>query len=149
MSKYLGIDYGSKRIGIAVSDEGKKIAFPRKHIINNENLFFELIKIIKEEDISNIIIGYPENLKSEETNQTLITIEFRKKLVSYLEKENLRVKIDFFDERFTSKLALQKSIESIPSRKKRMEKGITDSFSAQIILQDFIDKNNKIINDNS
>lgn len=63
----MGVDYGSKRIGIAVSDETKKYSFSRDYLLNDKNLFSRLMVLIKNEKIEKIIIGYPVNLKSEKT----------------------------------------------------------------------------------
>ncbi|MBV6478037.1 MAG: putative pre-16S rRNA nuclease [Ignavibacteria bacterium] len=138
--KFLAIDFGEKRIGIAVSDENKKYSFSRDFITNDGNLFNSLIRLIKEENISRIIIGHPLNLKSEKTVQTLKTEEFSSALADNLAKQNLHPEILFYDERFSSKIAESGIMNSGIKKKKRKEKGLIDSLSAQIILQDYIDK---------
>ena len=144
MSKYLGIDYGSKRIGIAVSDENKKIAFSREAIINDKNILENIFKIIMEENIERIIIGYPLSLKSGKTNQTFETEKFRDNIDIFFSKNKTDIRIEFFDERLSSRLAEGYISEIIRSKSKRRNKGLTDSFSAQIILQNYLDKiNNK------
>ena len=143
-SKYLAIDYGEKRIGIAVSDESKKYSFSREHLINDSNLFNKMLVLIKEENISRIIIGYPLNFKSEKTIQTIKTEEFRSNLEKFLDKNSLKTELIYFDERFTSKLAAESILNSGMNKKKRQEKGRVDSISAQIILQDYIDKTNNL-----
>lgn len=143
-SKYLGIDYGEKRIGIAVSDENKKYSFSREHLLNDNKFFDRLISIIKEENIIKIIIGYPMNFKSEKTIQTLKTEEFKNNLEKLLNKNSLNTELIYFDERFTSKLAAESIFNSGMNKKKRQEKGRVDSISAQIILQDYIDKSNNL-----
>lgn len=143
-TKYLGIDYGEKRIGIAVSDESKKYSFSREYLLNDNKFFERLISIIKEENVSKIIIGYPLNFKSEKTIQTLKTEEFRSNLEKLLEKNSLIIELIYFDERFTSKLAAESILNSGMNKKKRQEKGRIDSISAQIILQDYIDKANNL-----
>lgn len=146
-TKYLGIDYGEKRIGVAVSDENKKYSFSRDHIINDINLKTKLLKIIREENIIKIIIGYPLNFKSEKTIQTLKIEEFKNQLEEFLKKNFVSSELVFYDERFTSKIAESSILNSGLKKKKRQEKGRVDSISAQIILQDYIDKL-KIINNN-
>lgn len=141
-SKYLGIDYGSKRVGIAVSDENKKIAFPRSYILNNSYLFHNILAVIRNENISKIIIGYPLNLKSEKTTVTEQAEKFKKTLESLFKKESLDIGIIFLDERFTSSIAQRNVISSITKKSRRKEKGLIDSLSAQIILQDYLDKIN-------
>jgi putative Holliday junction resolvase len=96
--------------------------------------------LIKNEKIEKIIIGYPVNLKSEKTIQSVEVEEFSKKLSDHIKSNSLQIKIIYEDERFTSKLAEHNIISSGLSRKKRQDKGLTDSISAQIILQGFLDK---------
>jgi putative Holliday junction resolvase len=139
-TKYLGIDYGEKRTGIAVSDENKRYSFSRKYLINDSKFYSNLLNIILEENISKIIIGYPLNFKSEKTIQTLKIEEFKNQLEEFLKKKSLELEIIFYDERFTSNLAENSIMNSGLKKKKRQEKGLVDSLSAQIILQDYIDK---------
>lgn len=141
MSKILGIDYGKKRIGIAVSDESYTIAFGRKIIENNKNLFTELKKIISEENISKVVIGYPLNLKGQKTPQTLETEKFENELVSVLSgnDNNKNIVIIRWDERFTSRLAADSMIESGMKKKKRQDKSNIDIISAALMLQSYLD----------
>lgn len=143
-TKYLAIDYGEKRIGIAVSDESKKYSFSREHLLNDNSLYNKLLDLISEENVSLIIIGYPLNFKSEKTIQTLKTEEFRSNLEKFLDKNSIKTELIYFDERFTSKLAAESILNSGMNKKKRQEKGRVDSISAQIILQDYIDKTNNL-----
>jgi len=138
-SKYLGIDFGLKRIGIAISDTGKKFSFYRDYVLNNADGYGKIISIILNENVTKLIIGYPLNFKSEKTEITLSVEQFCSELKSLLSKQNREVEIVFFDERFTSSLAQENLIQSGLSKKKRREKGILDSLAAKIILQDYLD----------
>ncbi len=144
-TRFLGIDFGDKRIGIAVSDEDKIFSFSRDFLTNNNELYIKLLKIIKEENVSKIVIGYPLNFKSEQTIQTTKVIAFRNKLDEFLNKNFLPLELVFFDERFTSKIAQCRLIDSGCNKKARRNKGLVDSISAQIILQDYIDKNKNLL----
>ncbi|MBK8549972.1 MAG: Holliday junction resolvase RuvX [Ignavibacteria bacterium] len=139
-TKYLAVDYGEKRVGIAVSDESKKYSFSREHLINDKKFLEKLLAVIIEENVSKIIIGYPLNFKSEKTIQTLKIEEFKNTLEKFLSGKSVKAEIIFFDERFTSSLAQNSVLNSGLNKKKRQEKGRVDSISAQIILQDYIDK---------
>jgi putative pre-16S rRNA nuclease len=143
-SKYLGIDYGERRIGIAVSDENKKYSFSRNYLINDSKLYTTLLDIIRKENISKIIIGYPLNFKSEKTIQSLKIEIFKSRLEEFLKGKTNEPEIVFYDERFTSKLAENIIMNSGLKKKKRQEKGLVDSLSAQIILQDYMDKTKNI-----
>lgn len=142
-SKYLGIDFGLKRIGMAISDTEKKYSFYRDYILNDKNTKKKILDLILAENVSKIIIGYPLNFKSEKKEISLHIENFSKELKSELSKNNLNTEIIFYDERFTSSLAQDNLIKSGISKKRRREKGIVDSISAQIILQDFLDSRNK------
>ncbi len=138
-TKYLGIDFGLKRVGISVSDDSKKFAFQRDHIINDDKLFGNLIRLIKEENISLIVLGYPLRFNSEKTHSTEEVEKFKQQFINILNTNSLQIKIVFFDERFTSSLASYNLSNSGLSKKKRQNKGLIDSISAQIILQDYLD----------
>jgi putative holliday junction resolvase len=138
-TKYLGIDFGLKRIGIAVSDTEKKFSFYRDYILNDNLTLKNILALIKNENVSKIIIGYPLNFKSEKTEITASVDKFSEELTALLAKENLNAGIVFFDERFTSSISQDNLINSGLSKKKRRDKGILDSMSAKIILQDYLD----------
>lgn len=138
-TKYLGIDYGLKRVGISVSDISKKYAFQRDHLLNDNKFYDKLIGLIKEERISRIVIGYPLRFNSEKTHSTEDVESFREKLSSLLKNNSLEAELIYFDERLTSSLASYNLANSGLSKKKRQNKGLVDSISAQIILQDYID----------
>lgn len=144
----MSVDFGDRRIGIAVSDEDKKYSFARNHLINDDRVFSKLTEIVKEERVSRIIIGYPLNLKSERTVQTNKTEQFKNSLEKILQNSKLYPEIIFFDERLTSKIAEQSILDSGLRKKKRQDKGLIDSIAAQIILEDYINsieiKKNKI-----
>jgi putative holliday junction resolvase len=142
-TKYLGIDFGLKRIGIAISDSEKKYSFYRDYILNDKNAYQKIIDIISIESVSKIIIGYPLNFKSEKTEITLSVENFCEELKSLLIKKEKEVEIIYFDERFTSSISQDNLIQSGISKKKRRDKGILDSMSAKIILQDYLDSPNK------
>jgi len=138
--KYLAIDFGLKRLGIAITDNLKLFAFTRNSIANNEEACTIIIDIIRKEDVSKVIIGMPYNLKNERTDATEPTIRFSAKLKSLIDENNLNVQIIFFDERLTSSLASHYVSQSGIPKKKRQSKGLIDSVSAQILLEDYLRK---------
>lgn len=144
MSKILGIDYGSVRIGIALSDETKKIAFGREAIRNDKDSIKRLLNIIKEESVIDIILGYPLSLKGEKTQQTLSVEAFENDLRSSLTSSGFdAVNIIRQDERFTSKMAADSMLSSGMKKKKRQDKSNIDIISAAIILQSYLDSRNR------
>ncbi|MFZ4619204.1 MAG: Holliday junction resolvase RuvX [Bacteroidota bacterium] len=133
--RYLGIDYGSVRIGLSVSDPLKIIAQGFKTIQNNERSIDEIVAVIAEQDIERIILGNPLNLKGEMSTKAEEVREFAKKLQERTGKE-----IIMLDERFTSVMA-QRSIISMGTKKSQRQnnKGKVDEVAAAILLQGYLD----------
>jgi putative holliday junction resolvase len=128
--KYLGIDFGSKRIGVAVSDETGKLAFPHSVILNSKNTLEDIEDIIKKEKIDGIVIGESKNFTGE-PNKIMAAIEkFKKDL-----EEKTKLKVYFESEFMTSVQA-----EQIQGKNK-----MHDASAATIILQSFLDKNSHVI----
>ena len=137
MDKFLGIDYGAVRIGIAICDETKTIAFGRE-FVNNDNSFpARISSIIETENISKIILGYPVNLKGQKTKQTIEVESFEVNLKKIVEGKS--IEIIRWDERFTSKIAQDSMLESGMKKKKRQQKGNIDIISAALLLQSYLD----------
>ena len=136
MSLIIAIDYGLKRIGLAYAETPLFIAHPLATIRNNE-LFSYLTDYNKNKTIKKIIIGEPKSLDGTSTDITEIVHQLKKKL------ENNFPKIDLvlYDERFTSKIAMQSMVIGGVKKKERRKKGNIDEISAVIILQDYLMKN--------
>jgi len=135
MSRILSLDYGRKRTGIAVSDDLQMIAGSLTTVETPELLPF-LKNYFEKEDVKKVVIGYPKTLN----NQPAEIIEEIENFAKILKKEFPLIEIDFFDERFTSKMAFQTMIDSGISKKKRQNKALIDKISATIILQDYLEK---------
>jgi putative Holliday junction resolvase len=139
--KYMGIDYGTKRVGIAVSDDGGKIAFPYKILENSKKLFQEIFEIISRESIGEIVVGKSLD-QIGNRNELMDDIDV---LVEELQKLSGK-KVHMEDERFTSHFLksfdFTKSIEKPISRKRTngKEKQYQDAQAAASILQRFLDK---------
>lgn len=140
MPKILGIDFGLVRIGVALSDETQTIAFGKEIIPGDKKAIDKLKKIILEESVTSVVLGYPLNLKGEKTNQTLEVESFEQRLRSAFSAVELK-EINFvkYDERFTSKMAADSMIESGMKKKKRRDKSNLDIISAAIMLQGYLD----------
>lgn len=136
-NKYLGLDYGKVRIGIAVSDETGTIAFGREFIPNNKRALEYIKSLIVSENISTVVLGMPFNLKGEQSVQAKEVIDFELKLRNFLNSDS--VKIVKWDERFTSKMAAESLIISGMKKKKRQIKGNIDIVSAALLLQSYLD----------
>lgn len=132
--KYLGIDFGDKRVGIAVSDFNKDIAFPRDFLTyNGENdLIAQLRKICEEESVVKIILGLPIMMDGVLGDRAKKTQLFYDKL----KKAMPGMSVDFFDERLSTEFA----VASLRGQgiKDKDQKGKRDAASAQIILQNYL-----------
>ena len=133
MAKAIGIDYGTKRVGIAISDSCKIIASSLCTITNKE-IFIFLIDLFKKEKIDTVVVGVAKNLNGTETDSTKDIHKFIEKLRALFPK----TEIHSIDERFTSKIALRSIIDSGIKKKKRQNKSLIDEVSATIILQDYL-----------
>ena len=133
--RLMGIDYGDARVGIALSDPLMIMSQGYKTIQNDgtDALFCEIVEIIKEKEVTKIVIGLPKNMDNSQGFRTDATMEFAEKLKTFTD-----VEIDFSDERLTTVEATNYMLDADISRKKRKEK--IDSLAANIILQTYLDK---------
>jgi putative holliday junction resolvase len=134
MGRIIGIDYGSKRIGVAVSDPLQIFASPLNTVSPNE--FDEFIAgYIKKEDVESFVIGYPVQMN----NKPSESVNYINPFIKKLNKAYPAIKIHLADERFTSQMALRTMIDGGVKKKDRQDKSMVDKISASIILQSFLD----------
>lgn len=137
MDKYLSLDVGEVRIGVAISDTSKKFAFPYETIDRKKiKAIYRIKDIVREENVSKIIVGLPKRLNGE--NQ--IQVEKIEKFVEKLKKV-LKIDIIYYDERFTTKLA-ETHLKNTNKSYKEMRKTV-DMVAANIILENFLNEENK------
>ena len=132
--RYLGIDYGTKRIGIAISDPLNIIARTLTTVVNTKNSLNEIKSFVDEYSISTIVVGMPLNLKGEKGMKALEVEEFVRQM-----KQNMDCTIIFWDERFTSKRVHQTYRELNVKKKQRQAKTKVDEMAAAFILQSYLD----------
>ena len=135
--RYIGLDLGTKTLGVSISDETKTIASPLKTLRfsenNNDEILNELEEIVKEFNVEKIVLGLPKNMNNTIGERALVTMEFQKKIINLL---NIPVVLQ--DERLSTVSAHNYLLEANVSRKKR--KGVVDKMAANIILQTYLDK---------
>tara|TARA_Y100000996_G_scaffold277691_1_gene218926 strand:- start:1983 stop:2396 length:414 start_codon:yes stop_codon:yes gene_type:complete len=135
----MSIDYGEKRVGIALSDPLHTISYPLC-VINKKNenqLVDEIIKIINDKLVEKIIIGLPLSMSGSYSEQTKKVIVFKDFLIKQLSNRGLSIDIDTIDERLSSVSA--KNIMIQQGVKTGHNKGRIDELSASIILQEYLD----------
>lgn len=130
----MGIDYGEKRIGIALSDPLLIFAYPFTTLQNDITFMNNLSKIILEKNIVKVILGLPSS-KYKSSAELSIKVQ---KLKTEIET-NLNVEVVLWDEEFSSAIAKEKVIESVTKKSKRKNKELLDKHSAAIILQEYLD----------
>ena len=139
--RYLGLDLGSKTLGIATSDLTETIATTlttlRFEDEDYDSLIEPLKEIIEQENIDKIVLGLPKNMDNSIGERAEITLIFKEKL----EKE-IGLEVVLEDERLTSVISNQILIQADVSRKKRKKK--VDGIAAQLILQSYLDRKKKI-----
>jgi|TARA_B110000908_G_scaffold46489_1_gene56661 putative Holliday junction resolvase len=133
MPRILSIDFGSKRCGIAVTDESQIIASGLNTVIT-ENLIDFLKDYFKNEEVELVVVGLPKNMKNVESLIEPLILKY----IKIINDNFPLLSIERFDERFTSKLAFQAMIDGGLKKKKRKNKETIDMVSATIILQDYL-----------
>lgn len=138
--RYLGLDFGTKTIGISISDRTNLIASSYKLIEYKNNdyttVIEELSNIIKLNSITTLILGLPKNMNNSMGERATETIKFK----DYIKKE-LNIDVILEDERLTTKEAHKTLIEANMSRKKRKKN--VDKVAASFILQNYLDRLNR------
>lgn len=134
MSRILAIDYGSKRVGLAVTDNLQMIASGLTTVHSKDVIAF-LEDYLKKEDVACIVVGEPKTLM----NKASDSARFIEPFVKHLQKKFPNHKIERYDERFTSALAHQAMLLGGLKKKDRQNKETVDMVSATILLQDYLD----------
>jgi len=133
MARIVALDYGTKRVGIAVTDPMQIIATALETVHPNELLAF-LTSYMQNEPVECIVIGDPKRLNNEPAQAAAGADQLAEKL----SKAFPTLKIDRMDERFTSKIAFAAMLEGGLSKKQRADKATVDKVSATIILQSYM-----------
>lgn len=134
MGRILAIDYGRKRVGVAVSDPLKIIANGLATVRSCDVLKF-LSDYLSKEDVELIVVGLPKTMNNDESE----TMQYIKPFVEKLRKQHPLVPIQMYDERFTSVLAHKAMLEGGLKKKDRQNKALVDEISATIILQSYME----------
>lgn len=135
MTRLLALDYGTKRVGIAVTDELQLIASGLCTIRTHDCMDF-LIEYLSKESVSTIVMGIPKNLRNQNTDATPYVKGFAKQI----RKQFPEMKVELIDERFTSKIAFQSMIDGGLKKKARQDKTLIDEVSATLILQSYMEQ---------
>ncbi len=133
MGSLLAIDYGTKRTGIAVTDELQIIASGLTTVSTPDLILF-LKDYVSKETVDKIVVGLPKQMDNTHSESEVYIQKFLVKL----EKQIPNIPIVRVDERFTSKMAFQTMIDGGLSKKQRTNKALVDEISATLILQSYM-----------
>lgn len=136
--RYLGLDLGTRSLGIAISDRTGIVASFYKSIkfTDFDKMFDELVSIINNEKIDKVVLGFPKNMDNSLGFRAVETLEFKEKLEKVFDGD-----IILEDERLTTRVADAVLISADVSRKKR--KKVVDGVSAVVILQSYLDRKDR------
>jgi len=135
MARIISIDYGRKRVGIAVTDPQQIIA-TRLTTIPTHTIWDFLNEYFQKEKVEIVVVGYPKQLNNEASEAVRYINPFLKKFQIVYPG----LKLEILDERFTSKMAFQTMIDGGLKKQKRQDKALIDGISATIILQSFLEQ---------
>ena len=133
MARIVAIDYGQKRVGLAVTDELQMIATGLT-TVHSKDIFAFLKDYVSKENVECFVIGEPKQMNNTKSESA----QFIEPFVKKMKKEFPEIKIDRFDERFTSKMASQAILDAGLKKKDRQNKALIDTVSATIILQSYM-----------
>lgn len=133
MGRILAIDYGTKRTGIAVTDEMQIIASGLTTVDTKELLQF-LKDYVTKENVEKFVVGLPKQMDNTASESEV----YIQKFLMQLTKNIPEIPVDRVDERFTSKMAFQTMIDSGLKKKQRKNKALVDEISATLILQSYL-----------
>ena len=134
MGRILAIDYGQKRVGIAVSDVMHISANGLSTLPVNE-VFPFLEKYLVQENVETIVVGFPRQMNGKESD----SMKFIRPFVAKLVQKFPQIELIYEDERFTSVLAHKTMLEGGLKKKGRQNKALVDKISATIILQSYLE----------
>jgi putative Holliday junction resolvase len=133
------MDYGTKRTGLAVTDPGQMIASPLETVLTHELMVY-LQKYFEKEEVETMVVGHP--VKQDGTDsESMKPLRF---FVQAFKKRFPEIRVEWMDERFTSKLAMEAMIEGGMKKADRRKKGNLDRISASIILQSWMERENNL-----
>jgi putative Holliday junction resolvase len=133
----LALDVGERRIGVAIASLEARLARPLTTLLHDDGLLAGLEKIIAEENVQLLVVGYPRNMSGDTTAQTRVIEEFTEEL-----KRKLDLPVEYQDEALTS----QKAETELEARGGTYQKGDIDALAATYILEDYLIEHGRSIN---
>jgi len=135
MGRLIGIDYGQKRTGLAVTDPSRIMA-SQLASIGSYDVYTWLAKYMASETVDGFVVGFPRDMR----NQPSQSARFVQDFVKGLKNKFPSIPVYWVDERFTSTMAVQSMVQAGVPKSKRKDKGMVDALSAVIILESYLDQ---------
>ena len=139
LSRIIAIDYGTKRTGIAVTDPGQMIASPMETVASHELMLY-LEEYFKKEEVGILVVGHPTKTDGSDS-ESMRPLRF---FVQAFKKRFPGVGVEWMDERFTSKMAMEAMVTGGMKKSERRVKGNIDKISASLILQSWMERRNNM-----
>jgi putative Holliday junction resolvase len=139
LGRIIAIDYGTKRTGVAVTDPGQLIASPMETVLSHELMVF-LEKYFIKEDVETLVVGHPIQTDGSDS-ESMRPLRF---FVQAFKKRFPSKRVEWMDERFTSKMAMDAMIAGGMKKSQRRVKGNIDKISASLILQSWMERQNNL-----
>lgn len=132
--RILAIDYGEKRIGLALTDPLLIFAYPYDTIPNDDDLFLKLRQILSEQAVIEIVLGMPIKEDGKAARMAEPILKFKKQLEDFS-----KLQVILWDESYSSVIAQKRVIESVSKKKKRRDKGLIDRNAAAVLLEEYLE----------
>ena len=139
MGRIMALDFGQKRCGIAVTDPLQMIANGLTTVASNQVIDY-ILGYLKTEEVAVIVVGQPRDMQNNASDASRFIEPFVGRLRNAIPE---KVKIERYDERFTSKIAFQSMIDAGLGKKRRQDKALVDTISATLILQSYMESKNR------
>lgn len=135
MARILAVDFGKKRVGLAVTDPSQIIANSLT-TVPAHTIWDFLKEYFGKEQVETIVVGYPRQLN----NQPSEAVNYINPFLKKFQAKYPDIQVELHDERFTSKMAMQTMIDGGVKKQKRRDKAMVDAISATIILQNYLEQ---------
>jgi len=129
----LGIDFGTARVGLATCDELEIVVTPRGVVAYSRHIVDDIVNLVETEGIERVVVGVPRTRDGTET----LTVRQARNFAARL-RARLPCSVDEWDESYSSQRAIERMIDANVPKKRRRMKGTTDSWSAAVILEEYI-----------
>lgn len=140
--RYLGLDFGTKRVGVALSDEGNSFALPHSVLSNDKNLLTEIQKICQQNNVGTVVMGESKDFSGKDNPIMERINDFVAQLSLTMPEVRIELEPEFLSSAQAERLGNRRPDRDVErTRQKREKNEMLDASAAAIILKSFLDKN--------